>query len=205
MPRSARKTQPAAEILTVSVHALLDAASRGVISLTPAEVKGFRKLPKTTPVDLRGEMAEAMYADALPDRKPTEFGAALVAEPVVKARKTKVAKVIEAIEALPEIPLEKPAKKAKAIHTTPAATVVNVAPVPVAEPTTKKAKKAVAAPAKAKGTSQSRSPEARRTRRIIREYLRVSLVATDENEDAEIRECAAARAAHLEQLIGAAL
>ena len=204
------------ETLDVSVGALLEAHKRNVVQLTNAEIRGFKKLPRSTPVTLRGPMAEAMFADAM--GRP--------AKKAVKSLPPKIAALVEAAEADETIEDEEdeaevtpttkaPGKqyaKTTRRQATPVKTERKVQTEQAPEtPDSKKARKVKKAEAQiaskraAKGEGTSRTPEARKARRILREYLRVSLVATDENEDAEIRAIAQARAEHLEQLIGGSI
>lgn len=204
MSRSAQQQKPVADdTLDVSVHALLDANSRGVISLTKAEVRAFSKMNKSTPVTLRGPMAEAMYADAFPSRKAKKAKA-------VKSLPEPIATLVEEAEDDEEEVEVTPPVKAKTTRrpTKPVKTETNVATEKA--PEAKGSKKARAAKVAeenkpkraAKGEGQSRTPAARRARRILREYLRVSLIASDETEDEETREAAQARASYLEEIIG---
>lgn len=218
MSRSARKTQPAVATAEFSAKTVLAAAKLGVITLKKAERDAFRKMQ--IPLVLRADQpmydaltafvasqkqndaemkpkapAKKSYAD-LTERALDELDAegfependgdleAAVAQKIASFRTTN-----DRAQLAEEITTSKKAlrtKKAKVVE----APVVEDAP---------KAKRAP------KGEGKSRTPEARKARRILREYLRVSLVATDENEDAEIRAVALARAEYLEQLIGASV
>lgn len=193
MKRSAQK-QPT--ILDVSVFALLDAAARNVIKLTPKEIVAFKKMKKTTPVTLQGAMADAMHADAM----ALEF----------EAEHEDEVEEIEDEVIDGAIAGAKAARKAKTARrpVKPVKTETNVATekAPEAKSSKKARASKIAAENKpkraAKGEGQSRTPAARRARRILREYLRVALVASDENEEDETREAAQARATYLEEIIG---
>lgn len=189
MSRSARKAQPVVATIEVSPKQLLAAHRQGAIVLTKAERTAFRGAVANVPVILREDqkLGQQMKAWLASKAENAVAVAGKVATPPAR------------IDWSPETPT--PVLTEKQL-----AAAVEIVPEPKKAKRAKKAEAETPAPKRApKGQGKSRTPEARKARRILREYLRVSLIATDENEDAEIREIAAARAAHLEQLIGEAV